>query len=54
MQATGDSGRRVSRDVRVTLEYTLLRGVNASATDAAALVKFVREIGSQWIHVNLM
>jgi adenine C2-methylase RlmN of 23S rRNA A2503 and tRNA A37 len=50
----GYSRKRVSRDARVTLEYTLLRGVNDDAVAAAALVQFCRDIGVQWAHVNIM
>ena len=47
-------GGRVARDARVTLEYTPLQGLNAGRADAAALVDFCRDIGLQWLHVNLM
>ena len=54
MRRTGGSGRRASRDVRVTLEYTPLAGVNDTPAAAAALIEWVRTVGPQWLHVNLI
>jgi len=49
-----DGTTRASRDARVTLEYTLLQGTNDDAVAARALSDFCKDLGTQWVHVNLM